>query len=217
MESDNAKQKNLALYNNMFKHFERADIRYDDWLDIYKRAIDKCKTPIIDLGCGFGNDTLYLLEKEKEVIPCDYSQNAIDNLRRVFPEVERAECFDMTQRFPFEDNFTDIVISDLSLHYFTESITHRILDEIKRVLKPNGILLLRINSTKDTLHGAGEGTEIEPHLYENGEGVYKRFFDESDFNKFFGEWERLYLQEELMAKRYNKKKILWNGAFKVRK
>lgn len=150
------------------------------------------------------------------MIPCDYSSNAIQNIQKNFPEVERTECFDMTKGLPFEDNFTDIIIGDLSLHYFTERKTFEILDEIKRVIKPDGILLFRVNSVKDVNHGAGKGKEIEPHLYETGDGRYKRFFDAQDLEKFFTDWEKLYIHEEIMG-RYDLEKVLWRGAMKVKK
>ena len=144
---------------------------------------------------GSGNDTLYLIERGKKVIPCDYSKNAIENIKNNFPEIERAECFDMTKGLPFEDNLTDIIISDLSLHYFTEQKTFEILDEIKRVLKPNGLLFFRVNSINDVNYGAREGKEIESHLYETADGRYKRFFDEKDIATFFANWEKLYIQD----------------------
>lgn len=62
----------------------------------------------------------------------------------------------MTRGLPFENNFTDLIICDLSLHYFREKTTFEILEEIKRVLKPDGILLFKVNSVKDVNHGAGE-------------------------------------------------------------
>ncbi len=213
---EDAIEKANKRWDNVHSHYERKQIKYDDWLDLFERAISKCKTPIIDLGCGSGNDTLYLIEKGKEVIPCDYSQNAIKNIQNNFPEVDRVECFDMTKGLPFENNFTDIIISDLSLHYFTEEKTFEILEEIKRVLKPNGILIFRVNSVRDVNHGAGEGIEIEPHLYETEDGRFKRFFDADDIRRFFSDWEELYLHEETMG-RYELEKVLWRGAFKVNK
>lgn len=114
----------------------------------------------------------------------------------------------MTKGLPFDDNFTDIIISDLSMHYFTEQKTCEILKEMKRVLKQNGILLFRVNSVKDVNHGAGEETEIEHHLYETEDGRYKRFFDEEDLEKFFANCEKLYIHEETMGRYRNGKSIM---------
>ncbi len=122
----------------------------------------------------------------------------------------------MSKGLPFEDNLTDIIIGDLSLHYFTEQQTFKILDEIKRVLKPNGLLLFRVNSVKDVNYGAGEGKELEPHLYETDDGRYKRFFDVEDIEKFFSSWEKLYMREETLG-RYGSEKILWRVAMQVKK
>lgn len=213
---DEALEKANERWNAIHSNYERAKIKYDDWLELFQRAIDNCKTPIIDLGCGSGNDTLYLVERGKKVIPCDYSRNAVQNIQKNFPEVSRTECFDMTKGLPFEDNFTDIIISDLSLHYFTEQKTFEVLNEIKRVLKPDGILLFRVNFVKDVNHGAGEGKEIEPHLYETSDGSYKRFFDAQDLERFFTDWEKLYIHEETMGI-YNLEKVLWRGAMQVKK
>ena len=221
MEFDDNRQnspieKANERWNEIHKDYERGKIKYDDWLELFERAIENCNTPIIDLGCGCGNDTLYLVEKEKKVIPCDYSSNAIKNIQKNFPEVERTECFDMTMGLPFEENFTDLIISDLSLHYFTEEKTFEILDEIKRVLRPKGLLIFRVNSVKDFNHGAGEGKEIETHLYKTRDGRYKRFFDQNDLDKFFKEWKKIYIHEETMG-RYGKEKVLWRCAMQVKK
>lgn len=213
---NDAIEKENQYRNTLYKNYERENIKYDDWLEIFDRAIINCKTPIIDLGCGCGNDTLYLIEKGKTVIPCDYSKNAIENIKKNFPEVEKTYCFDMSKGLPFYDNLTDIIISDLSLHYFTEQKTFEILDEIKRVLKPNGLLFLRVNSMKDVNFGAGQGKEIEPHLYETDDGRFKRFFDKVDIERFFSNWEKLYVHEETSG-RYEYEKVLWKCALKVNK
>lgn len=79
----------------------------------------------------------------------------------------------------------------------------------------DGILLFRVNSTKYVNHGAGEGTEIEPHLYETEDGRYKRFFDEKDIEDFFSDWKKVYLHEEVMG-RFTLEKVLWKAAMQVK-
>lgn len=203
-------------WNSVFKNIEKDKItKYDKWLELFKDKIDNCMTPIIDLGCGSGTDSLYLLKKGKKVIPCDYCESAIKSIKKNLPQIERIECFDMRDGLPFEDNFTDIVIADLSLHYFSEETTFEILKEIKRVLKPNGILLFRVNSTKDSNFMPNDMIEIETNFYETSVG-YKRFFNEEDINKFFSNWDKVYTNEET-KERYGHKKVLWRGCYRVNK
>ncbi len=47
------------------------------------------------------------------------------------------------------------------------------------MLKPNGLLFFRVNSVNDTNSRAGQGKEIETHLYETNDGRYKSFFDKN--------------------------------------
>ncbi len=202
-------QENSLLYwDNFHKNYNREDIKIDDWLDKFANIIDSCKTPILDLGCGSGNDTLYLINKGKKVISCDQSINAINNIIKNFPEVYDTRCFDMLDGMPFDDNYFEVIIADLCLHYFKEKDTFMILNELKRILVSNGSLMLRVNSINDVNHGAGEGLEIEPHLYETSDKRLKRFFDENDIRYFFKDFDIEYLNEEVMT-RYNSEKRLY--------
>ncbi len=194
-------------WDTLHSHYTREDIQSDDWLRRFDHIIEQCPGPIIDLGCGSGNDTKYLLALGKQVISCDYAPNAIANIRRNFPEVT-AMCFDMTEGLPFDDNFTELLIADLSLHYFSEEVTRSLLNEIKRILTPDGYLLMRLNSVNDVNHGAGEGTELERHFYRTPDGRFKRFFDEEDMQHFFGDWNILSCRESQMD-RYALPKQLW--------
>ncbi len=100
------------------------------------------------------------------------------------------------------------MIADLCLHYFTKADTLHILDEIQRVLMPGGHLFVRVNSINDVNYGAGQGEEIEHHLYLNEDGCLKRFFDEADIRELFGAFEIEYLREERMT-RYAADKYLF--------
>jgi len=205
-------KKALAMqkiyWNAQHANYERHEIKTDSWLDAFE--LTRSNLPIIDLGCGSGNNIPRLLETGRPVIPCDYSDLAIKNIRKNFPEIKRFECFDMTEGLPFPDNFTDLIIADLSLHYFSEKVTFQILAEIKRVLKADGTLLFRLNSMNDANYGAGIGEEVEKHYYFTGESSYKRFFDEEDIRHFWKDWNLEYLEERSLY-RYDMPKSVWHG------
>lgn len=202
MSSIDANKKNLEYWNNFYKgDYDRSKVQVDDWMWIFDKTIKEARGPVIDLGCGDGNDTIYLLNRGKEVVPCDGSINAVLNMRRNFPEVKESICFDMLTVFPFANSSIDLMVADLSLHYFTREDTIKILKEIRRVLANRGHLLFRVNSMNDVNHGAGQGLEIEQHLYMTEDGRYKRFFDNKDIYEIFNIFDIKYVREETM-KRY---------------
>jgi SAM-dependent methyltransferase len=189
--------------------------KYDLWLDKYEDILINTKdTPIIDLGCGFGNDTLYLKEKGYEVISCDFSEKALARLGK-FIEKLNSKCFDMKSGLPFDDNSAKIIIADLSLHYFTWEDTLKILKEISRVLTDDGVLLCRVNSVNDVNHGAGQGVEIEENLYDIN-GRLKRFFNEENLRNLFKDWDIQYINESEIN-RYKMIKIAWEISVKIKK
>ena len=201
-------ENSLKYWNDFFKSFTREDIQVDDWLADFDEVIEKCQTPILDLGSGRGNDTLYLINKGKKVIASDQSINSINNIKRNIPEVYDTKCFNLLDGIPFDDQSFDIIVGDLCLHYFREQDTVKIIKDIRRVLTNNGHLMIRLNSINDTNFGAGQGIEVEHHLYQTDDRRLKRFFDEEDIKYFFKDFELEYVNEEIMT-RYNLEKRLY--------
>ena len=201
-------KNSIEYWNNVHKEYNRDQIKFDDWLNDFDEIINKCKTPILDLGCGSGNNTLYLINNNKKVIAADLSSNAITNIIKNFPEIYDTKCFNMLDGFPFEDNSFEVIIADLSLHYFKKRDTEKIVNDLKRILCKNGYLIIRVNSINDVNHGAGQGLEIEKHLFQTEDGRFKRFFDENDIRDFFKDFNIIYLNEEIMT-RYKLEKRLF--------
>ena len=206
------------IWNKLHKSFiANARVQYDAWLDEFDGIIEAVTTDIIDLGCGVtGNNTFYLLDKGKGVISCDFAEEAL----KVIAEHEgtKTKLFNMLDKFPFEDNVAEVVIADLSLHYFRKEDTERIISEIKRVLKSNGHLFFRVNSTSSTEYKTllSSGAEpIEPHLY-FANNMEKRFFSLDDIDKFFADWNFIAKREENMT-RWSSDKIVWTGVVQVNK
>lgn len=119
----------------------------------------------------------------------------------------------MLDGLPLDDNSADLIIADLSLHYFNKNDTIYIINEIKRVLSNNGHLIFIVNSINDVNHGAGKGKEVEKNLFLTNDNRLKRFFDIEDINYFFGSFEIAYIKEEIMT-RYELEKRLYRGCVK---
>lgn len=91
--------------------------KIDNWLDKFLPIIKKSnKNDIIDLRCGFGNDTLYLANKGFSVLSCDYLKAALERLK-YFIDNLKSIFLDMREPIPFDLNSIKIIISDLSIHY----------------------------------------------------------------------------------------------------
>ena len=181
---DDDNRKALPMWNDFSKSRKGKPV-YDLWLNEYKADLEKFKnTKFLDLGCGNGADTLYLIERGYKVISVDYSKEAINNINLNI-EGSEAKILDMNEKFFFEDNSFNIIIADICLNFFNEEKTIHIMNEIKRILKKNGILFTRVSSVNDKNFGAGKGKEIEKGYFDHGTWA-QRYFDEDDLYKFFG-------------------------------
>lgn len=186
---------------------------YDNWLDKFYKYIEKVETPIIDLGCGIGNDTLYLKSKNKEVISIDFSNEALQIVEKNIPGAITKQM-DIEKEYSLEKASADLIIANISLHYFSEKSTILIIDKIKETLKKSGILIFRVNSVNDINHGSNSGEELEKHFYKYDE-ITKRFFDKEDIEYFFKDWQILYCKEKRVhMKIHQKSKVLWECVVK---
>lgn len=210
---EDERASSLGYWDTRHSCYEREKIKVDDWLVPFEKIISDSKKPILDIGCGGGNDTLFFIGKGKKVIPCDQSPSAIANIKKNFPEVEAARVFNFLDGFDFADESFDIICADLCLHYFRRDDTSFILQELKRILTPGGHIFVRVNSIKDTLHGAGEGVEVEKHVYKMDDGTIKRFFDEDDIKEIFSGFTTLFCKEQKMY-RYSSEKIAYTICLK---
>ena len=204
------KKRNLnsrTYWNGIHEKNAPKPIVSDGWLDDFSDVIENSVLPVIDLGCGSGNNIKTLTAMGKAVIACDLSETAVALAERNFPGLYAARCFDMTEGLPFADASADLIIADLSLHYFTRPETAFVLGEIRRVLTGGGYLLFRVNSVNDVNHGAGQGEEVETHLYRTEDGRLKRFFTEADIRDLFRDFDIEFLREETMTRYDTEKKL----------
>lgn len=106
---------------------------------------------ILEIGCGPGANIWYLSREKFHAYGVDGSETAIKRARqRLDAENIRAELFqrDIMDLSIFESNFFDAVIDVECLSCNSFMNTQKILNEVKRVLKTNGLFYSRTFSEK---------------------------------------------------------------------
>jgi len=186
-------------------HSRQEEATPDPWLNSYKEYFEGA-SKILDLGCGNGGNIPFLLSTGAEISAVDFSENAIMHIQNKWKI--NALIHDIRMPLPFPNDTFDMILADLSIHYFSLAETKKIVDEMYRVMMNKGILIGRVNSINDVHHGAGKGIRIEPNFYENA-GVRKRFFDREMIDRFFD--DRFVLSEavENESHKYLLPKKLW--------
>lgn len=178
--------------NNYSKYWDKklpdnlTKSTYSIWLDNFIKEFSNNNLPILDLGCGNGDDTKWLVENKFNVVSSDFSLSSIEYVKKINPNTILLDMSKLEDWKNLEDNTYSAIIANLSLHYFNNDTTIMILKELKRILIPNGTLIARVNTNLDTEFGAGDGIEIEPNFYQNLErGIDKRFFTEESAQQYF--------------------------------
>lgn len=100
----------------------------------------------LNLAAGDGRYNVDLLKKADFVVASDLDESALSKLWYNTPEKYRPKLtitvFDLTKRFPFEDESFDGIFCTSTLHYFPENILRNIFLEIDRILKKRGRIMI---------------------------------------------------------------------------
>ncbi len=102
---------------------------------------------ILDVGCGTGSLSIAAkqnLTADGTVVGIDPSSNMIDLAQQKADKagVEVDFQVGVIENLEFEDGKFDLVLSSLMMHHLTDELKERGLQEIQRVLKPGGRLLI---------------------------------------------------------------------------
>jgi 2-polyprenyl-3-methyl-5-hydroxy-6-metoxy-1,4-benzoquinol methylase len=108
---------------------------------------------VLDAGCGGGRNLVYLLREGFDVHAVDEDPQAIVSVRQMAaalapglpPEQIR---LDAIERLSFADGWFDVVISNAVLHFARDDDHFEaMVGEMWRVLKPGGMLFVRLASS----------------------------------------------------------------------
>lgn len=159
---------------------------------------------VLDLGCGAGRHLAYLASRGFQVVGLDVSDTA---LALCSSRISKADFKDIVvvkhemTEIPFIDNYFDSVLSTNVIHHAPLPEIKATIDEIHRVLKKNGTLLVTVASDSDYRNHTG--IRIEDNTYVSTErdevGIPHHFFRKEELAACFERFEILSLDEELIS------------------
>ncbi|MFN6155899.1 class I SAM-dependent methyltransferase [Anabaena sp. AL09] len=97
-------------------------------------------TQILDLCCGSGQVTRFLVNFSENVTGLDASPLSIQRAQKNVPNAKYIEAF--AEDMPFADNLFDVVHTSAALHEMQSEQLPKIIKEVYRVLKPGGVFTL---------------------------------------------------------------------------
>lgn len=158
----------------------------------------------LDLGCGIGQFTKKLMEYGYDVVSADISNIALNKVKEFNNNIINV---DMRKELPFDNNKFDIVFANLSIHYFSDIETKKLISEVQRILKKDGLFIGSVNGIQGYEKIKDTAEIIDKHYYLN-QGKYIRLFDINDVKNYLSDFEFLKLEEKETIRFEHKKNYI---------
>ena len=132
-------EENRQTYNEVADEFDQTRNKYDPLIDELKNYVKK-NEKVLDLGCGTGRLRSLFTDKNIDYTGVDFAENLIQIAKEKYGDYfKTADILSL----PFSSQYFDSVWSIAVLHHIpTDKLRKQVLGEIKRVLKPNGRVIM---------------------------------------------------------------------------
>ena len=138
----------MKQWNEIFKKEGKVFLKpQEDIPRIAKLFKKKGVKKILDLGCGSGRHTVYLAKHSFEVYGIDIAPKGIkitkDWLKKGKLEAN-LKVGNIYKKLPYPNHFFDALISTQTLHHNRINNIRKLIKEIERVLKTNGLIFITV-------------------------------------------------------------------------
>lgn len=159
--------KTVRVYDQMAAGYRERSNRLDPTLDLpgFTNLLP-IGGSVLDAGCGYGRELEHFSRIGLHAVGTDLSRNMLRLAKSGEPGLEVVSSEVM--RLPFKDSVFDGIWCRGVLHHIEDSEVAGTIEELKRVLKPNGILFV--------LTREGVGNALEPDNLVGGKQRYLNFF-----------------------------------------
>lgn len=144
MTITNVYDRNAGSYDQSYDSGLSIDNRFIEWPAIKKLVKKTSGKKLLDIGCGSGRHLEHYQKMGFDCSGIDISSEMIKLAQQRNPTAKLT--VGSMQKLPFSKNSFDVVTSSLAFHY---GDFNRILKEVNRVLKPNGIIIFSTTNPYD--------------------------------------------------------------------
>lgn len=181
MDSIIVKDLVKKAYSKIAESYQESysEIDEQDWQH-WETFISACAgQKVLDMGCGTGDATKYLLKRG--MFPCgmDFSDGMLNIAKTqdssiIWIRGDVCNC-------PFPDySFKGIVVS-YTINHLNGEMLYRLKTEVDRLLVENGMLLL--------VYHVGTNEEIRNDPLDDSVSIYYHYFQKADLDKLFFNYE----------------------------
>jgi SAM-dependent methyltransferase len=170
---------------------------------------------VLELGCGNGKTAAALVRAGAEVVAVDFSRRGLRACSGAVPSPRLALIEADIRHLPFADHIFDTVVAFHVLGHLLEGERGRAVEEIERVLRPGGTVLVRVFARDDMRSGKGE--RVEEGTYVKGTGIPCHFFTAEELDSLFQGFRALSQEEVRVTKRYDGKDMVraeWAASYR---
>lgn len=163
-------QKAVEVFNNHANLYEERFMNFDlynDTFDLFCESVVKKNPEVLELACGPGNITKYLLAKRSDlkILATDLAPNMIELAQKNNPsaDFQLLDCRDFSK---LNKKF-DAILCGFGLPYLSEEDSIQLIKDASRCLNENGVLYLSaMEENDDRKSGYKKGsTEEEIYIY----------------------------------------------------
>ncbi|WP_337967470.1 class I SAM-dependent methyltransferase [uncultured Flavobacterium sp.] len=172
--------KIASLYQDKFMDLDL----YNDTYDFLCREIDKANPKILEIGCGPGNITKYLLSKRPDfdIFGIDIAPNMIELASKSNPTANFA-VMDSRQIDEIKTKY-DGIVCGFCLPYLSQSDSQKLIGDCYNLLNENGLIYMSFvegDPNKSDFQVGSSGDRI--FFYYHNLDELKKQFTENKFEK----------------------------------
>ncbi len=157
-----AQRKNLPDWDSYYKENKVEEMPFykknlDPDLEYQINSMNLTKGKFLDLGTGPGTQAIQLDKLGFDATGSDISKSAIEKAQQLSSNVSFVVDDILNSSFP--DNTFDYILDRGCFHVFEPSLREKYLNQIKRILKNNGMLFLKVMSIEEKGMSDDEGPQ----------------------------------------------------------